>query len=117
MPTLLPPVDWTQTCRDPAPAPAPAPVAPLAEVPPVSIDTVGDYLDAHGLDLMISIPGLRELPIDAVQVEHDSVAQLTYISQQGSLIGSASWPTPQDGPEVYAGRGQRLAAQPDRGGA
>ncbi len=109
MVTYLPPNVWVDApCNKPAPTLPEPPATP----PAVSVDTVGDYIDAHGLDLMLANPGLRELPIEAVTVEHDSVAQLTYFVQDGTVAGSASWPVPPDGPEIYAGRGQQ--PQPDR---
>lgn len=108
MPTYLIPNRWVDApCSNTSLEPAAAAAPTATEPPSVTIETVGDYIDAHNLDLMIANPGLRDLPIGAVTVEHDSVAQLTYFVLDGIVAGSASWPMQPDGPEVYAGRGQQ----------
>lgn len=113
MATYLPPIVWCEPSGCDTPQTTTTPTT-VTEPPAVSIETVGDYIEAHRLELMIANPGLRDMAIGDVTVEHDSVAQLTYFTQDGIVIGSASWPMPQDGPEMYAGRGQQ-AAQQDRG--
>lgn len=108
MPTILPPIVWfTPSPCEPEPAPAPTKTI-TTELPSIPIETISDYLEAHNLDLMIANPGLLDLPIGSVTVEHDSVAQLTYFVHDGIVAGSASWPMQPDGPEVYAGRGQAV---------
>lgn len=108
MPTYLPPNPWITDVPPQAPAPAPEPELPpmpwcercqcyhhigAHDDPKPEIGTVGDYINAHGLHVVIAIPGFHDLPIDAVAVEHDELTQLTYFTQQGSAIGTASWST------------------------
>lgn len=108
MATYLPPNVWVDApCTTPEP-PAPATDArPSAEPPAVSIDTVGDYIAAHGLHVIIAVPNLHDLPIGTVKVEHDEETQLTYFSQHGNPVGTASWsPRDEAGPEAYSRRGR-----------
>lgn len=64
-------------------------------LPPPVINTVGDYIGAHDLHVVLSIEGFLELPIDAVAVEHDELAQMSYFTQQGTAIGTAAWSQPE----------------------
>lgn len=113
MRTYLIPNRWIDAACDPTPPePAAAPVAPAAPhstaPPDVTIDTVGDYLAAYHLHVVIAMPDFHSLPIGAVQIEHCEDTQLTYFSRDGAPIGTASWSPPaEEGVEVFARRRAR----------
>ena len=70
-----------------------------------AINTVGDYIRVHALHVVITIPGLLEMPVGMVQVEHDELAQLTYVTQQDRVLGTAAWNAGEDpGPEAFRRR-------------
>jgi len=99
MPTPIPSNPWmehaaAQPMQRSMP-PAQQPVLPAQQPVPDQreIKTVGDYIDAHDLHVIIAIDGFLDLPIGDVTVDHDSLAQLTYFNRDGSPIGTASWGT------------------------